>query len=106
MYEDFKNWYVNYCEAEGFYDNHSEDFDNAYENGGELGLLYSFYEDDEGMEHNIEVCISLNPAEEIVYIDGKVKCRNRFENIDELYGAYKGVDWEDIYNWVINNYID
>ena len=104
MYDDFKNWYVNYCSAEFSpldHEDDASDFDCAYNSGSYLGLVYSTFADENGDEHDIEVCITLNPAEEVVYVDGECTFRHRFDSLSDLYNSFKGSDWDGIYNWAL-----
>lgn len=103
MYEDFRNWYIGYCqdtflsgEDESF-----EDFDYAHESGMKLNVLYSSFDDSMGNEHGVEVSITLNPAEERVYIDNKQVHLHKFGSLDELYESFKGTTFDKIFDWAI-----
>lgn len=104
MYEEMKKWYSEYCEKEMSpleYENPEAEFDYAYENGQELGLVYSTFDDKDGYERDIEVGITLNPAIERVYVDGDCVFVHRFESLHDLYDSFKGCDWDGIYNWAL-----
>lgn len=102
MYEDFRDWYVDYCDYE-FHTDDAEskaEFDHAYETGEELGVMYTTFDAEDG-EHSIQVSITLNPAEETVYIDNERVFNHRFESLSDLYNSFNGCSFDDIYGWAI-----
>ena len=102
MYEELRDWYVDYCAEEfhDFTDENEGEFDEAYATGKELGVMYCTFDEEDG-EHDIQVSITLNPAEETVYVDNERVYNHRFESLAELYNSFKGCTFDDIYGWAL-----
>ena len=102
MYEELRNWYIDYCRDEYYTDEDesTQDFDWAYETGRELSVMYTTFDDADG-EHDLQVSITLNPAEETVYVDNERVYNHRFESLCDLYNSFKGCTFDDIYGWAL-----
>ena len=116
QYENFKEWYADYC-ADEFQDDEDDSrlaVDRAYETGEELGLLYTTFdeEDEDGeyirdedgrvIEHDIQYSITLNPAEELIYVDNELVWRERYEDFDSLALTFQYCDFDSLYGYAMD----
>ena len=106
MYEELQDWYVSYChdEYDSDEDESKAEFDHAYETGRELGVMYTTFDAEDG-EHDLQVSITLNPAEETVYVDNERVFNHRFESLSDLYDGFRGTDFNDIYSWAMRYHV-